>query len=495
MIPFNYIPANLRLPLFFAELDNSQANTGQVTSRAVIIAPITSSGAATPNVPIISNGTDDAITQGGAGSILALMVAAYRKADPFGELWYLPVADNGSGVAATGNISITGAPTANGTFNLYVAGVNLQVALTSAMTTAQVASAIVAAVTANTNLPVTAAIDMSVSHQVDFTAKNAGTPGNDIDIRTNYLGARGNESDPAGLTYTISAMASGATNPILTTALANLNAQAYDFLISPFTDPTSMSAVTAYLNDATGTWSWSQALYGMAWYSKRGSFGTLVTFGNGLNDQHSTVLGYNDSPTPSFVIAADYAGTAAPALRDDPARPLHTLALSSMQPPPLVSRFLDTERNSLLFDGIATFTVTDAGAVLIEGDITTYQKNKFSQPDDSYLKINTLYNLESILQQLKSVVTSRYARVKLAADGTKFAEGSAIVTPSTVRGDLIAEYQTMEYNGQVQNSQAFINGLIVEQNVKNPNRLDVLFDPVLINQLDVFALLAQFRLN
>jgi len=494
-VPFNNIPQNLRLPLFFAELDNSQANTGQVTSRAVIIGAITSSGVAVPNVPIISQGVSDAITQGGPGSQLALMVAAYRAADPFGELWLLPVSDNGAGVLAVGSINFTSAPTGNGTLNLYIGGVNVQTAISSAQTAAQVATAVVAAITANTNLPVTAAVDGMTTSKVDITAKNKGLGGNDIDLRTNYLGARGGEADPAGLAYTIVPMASGATNPVLTTALANLSTQQYDFVISAFTDSTSMTAVTAYLNDTAGTWSWGEMLYGHAWYAYRGTFGALVTFGTGLNDQHSSVMGFYDSPTPAWLIAADFAGTAAPALRADPARPIHTLALSTMLPPPLTSRFPKTERNTLLFDGISTFDVSDAGVVTLEGTITTYQQNKFGQPDDSYLQINTMYNLASILQQLRSSITSQYARVKLAADGTKFADGSAIVTPSTIKASLIAQYQEMEYNGQVQNSAEFIAGLIVEQNAQYPYRVDVLFDPALIDQLDVFALLAQFRLT
>lgn len=494
-VPFNFIPANLRLPLFFAELDNSQANTGQVTSRAVLIGQMTSAGIAAANIPMISAGPSDAITQFGEGSILANMVTAYRAADPFGELWCLPLADNGAGTAAAGSINFTAAPTGNGTLNLYIGGVNVQTGITSVMTPANVATAVAAAINATPNLFVSAAVDGMTASKVDITFLHKGLSGNDIDIRVNYRGSAGGEATPAGLTFTIVAMSGGASNPVLTTALANLDSQAYDFIIQPYNDSTSTTAMTTYLNDSAGTWSWAQQMYGGAWGAFRGNFAAQVTFGNSLNDQHTQILGLYDSPTPSFIIAADFAATAAPALRADPARPIHTLTMTTMLPPPLASRFPATERNTLLFDGISTFTVTDSGLCQLEGTITTYQQNAFGQPDDSYLQINTLYNLASILQQLKLAVTSKYARVKLAADGTKFADGSAIVTPSSIKAELIAQYQNMEYNGQVQNSAAFIAGLIVEQNATYPYRVDVLFDPSLIDQLDVFALLAQFRLR
>jgi phage tail sheath gpL-like len=84
--------------------------------------------------------------------------------------------------------------------------------------------------------------------------------------------------------------------------------------------------------------------------------------------------------------------------------------------------------------------------------------------------------------------------VKLADNGTRFAPGSAIVTPNMIRADLIANYRQMEFNGFVQDADAYAAVLIVERNSSNPNRVDILSPDTLINQLRVFALLEQFRL-
>lgn len=62
-----------------------------------------------------------------------------------------------------------------------------------------------------------------------------------------------------------------------------------------------------------------------------------------------------------------------------------------------------------------------------------------------------------------------------------------------IRADLIAEYQSMEdQDGWVQGSSVFAQGLIVQQNKNNPNRVDVLYPAILIDQLRIFALLMQF---
>ena len=85
--------------------------------------------------------------------------------------------------------------------------------------------------------------------------------------------------------------------------------------------------------------------------------------------------------------------------------------------------------------------------------------------------------------------------MKLANDGTRVAPGTNVVTPAIIKGALIAEYARMELDGFVQESSKFAQGLIVQKNTLNPNRVDVLYPAVLINQLRVFALLMQFSLQ
>src|SRR3546814_16636613 len=75
----------------------------------------------------------------------------------------------------------------------------------------------------------------------------------------------------------------------------------------------------------------------------------------------------------SDVCSSDLAMTAANPLALDPARPLHTLALKGMMAPARADRWDDTDRNLLLFDGIATFTVGADGTCRIERQLTSYR--------------------------------------------------------------------------------------------------------------------------
>ena len=69
------------------------------------------------------------------------------------------------------------------------------------------------------------------------------------------------------------------------------------------------------------------------------------------------------------------------------------------------------------------------------------------------------------------------------------------MTPNVIKAELIAQYGVMEAAGLVENSAAFKANLIVERDADDANRVNVLFPPDLVNQLRVFALLAQFRLQ
>lgn len=490
-VPFSNIPMNLRVPLFYAEVDNSQANSGAQTQRTLIIGQVLASGSAVVGVPVLGQGVTDAQAKGGQGSMLALMTAAYVAADQFGEVWFLPLADAEGAVAAKGSVLIAGAPTTTGVVSLYIAGQLISLTVATGETPADIAAALAKLINASGNLPVTA---VATAAMVALTAKNKGIAGNEIDLRLNYRGTPSGEAVPAGLQLTLTALAGGATNPVLDTALASLGDEPFDFIVCPYTDTASLDALKALLNDKTGRWSYASQVYGHVFAAQRGTLATLATAGNARNNQHESVMGFYDSPSPAWIWAADVAGTAAVALRADPGRPLQTLALSTVLAPPSPSQFILGERNTLLWDGISTFMVGSDGTVAIENLITTYQKNSFGVADDSYLQVETLFLLMYVLRAQRALVTSKYSRVKLAANGTRFAPGAAVVTPIVIRSDLIAQYREMEYNGYVQDADGFAKALIVERNNANPNRVDVLWPGTLINQLRIFALLAQFRL-
>ncbi|WP_151867644.1 phage tail sheath subtilisin-like domain-containing protein [Acinetobacter soli] len=503
MIPFSNVPTDVRVPLFYAEVDNSQANTATAIQRTLIIGQKTNLGSASAGNPQICGGVGDAQAKYGINSLLASMVAAYRKNDDFGEVWCLPLADLSAATAATATITISGNAAKNGIISLYIGGGGYwgdgtglyQIPVSTLSTPATLASSIVNLINADLKAPVKATAG-SGTGTVLLTAVNKGAAGNAIDLRLNYLDTLGGQSLPEGLSVTFSSskLTGGTGNPSLSEALANLGDTTFDFIVCPYTDSASLNALDEFLDMQNGRWSWSKQLYGSYFAVYSGTFGEQTTLGASRNSPFGSILGVYDSPTPSWIIAAQLVGAIVQSLKNDPGQPLQTLPISGMFAPPSANRFELTERNSLLYSGISTFNVGDDGACRVEKIITTYQKNAFGSPDNSFLNIETMYLLAYILRYMKTRITTKFSRMKLAANGTRFAQGAAIVTPNIIRSDVIAAYRELEFNGFVQDAEAFAKGLIVEQNSENRNRIDVLWPGTLINQLNVFALLAQFKL-
>ncbi|MFM0495594.1 phage tail sheath subtilisin-like domain-containing protein [Paraburkholderia caledonica] len=491
-VPFSNIPANVRVPLFYAEVDNSQAGYFSQTVRTLLIGQKLAAGTGVANVPQLVSRTDQAKDLFGVGSMLARMHEIYRLGDSFGEVWCIALDDPGAGVAATGSFAITGTATKAGTVSAYIGEDRVQVAVAASDAAATVATALAAAINADVDLPVTAA---AATGTVTLTAKHKGALGNDILLQTNYLGAQGGEVTPAGLTIAVTAMSGGTAAPSLTAAISAMGDDEYDFIIQPYADTTNLDLFRTTMNDTTGRWAWNRQIYGHMYTALRGTFSALQTAGVARNDQHATIAGASTLvPNPVWEYAAAYGARNAVFIAADPARPTQTGELTGILPAPASNRFIQTERQTLLSSGIATSYVA-GGVVRIERAITTYQKNAWNQADPSYLDSETMHQLAAIIRRLRSVITTKYPRHKLADDGTSFGAGAAIVTPSVIRGELASEYAAMEDEGLVENAKAFADNLIVERNADDPNRLDVLFPPDLVNQLRVFAVLAQFRLQ
>lgn len=489
-VSFNYIPSNIRVPLFYAEMDNSMANTATADKKSLLIGQMSSDGAATAGTPVYVGSAAKAKTLFGRGSPLALMAEAYRNQDSSGELWCIPMSVKGT--AASGKIAVAGTALASGTIAIYIGGVKVPVTVAAGDAASAVEQAIIAAVNAAKDLPVTASDSDGTAV---LAAKAQGIYGNDIQIATNLQGAVGGEEDVSGIRLTITAMADGAGEAAYKDAFAAVNTEAYWYIGIQDCDATVLDACKDEMNDSTGRWSYARMQYGHVWSAKRGDAEALITFGKTRNDQHASVFGVEpENPVPAFVLAAAVTGRAAVFFTNDPARPLQTGILSGLMVPAVEKRFSLADRNSLLHNGIAT-CYHSGGYTRIEREITTYQTNSFGDADNSYLDATTLYTLAEIVTELKTAVTSKYARHKLANDGTRFGAGQAIVTPKVIRSELIAQYASMEERGLVENADLFAKYLVVERDNTDVNRLNVLLPPDLVNQLRVFALLAQFRLQ
>jgi phage tail sheath gpL-like len=571
-ISFSNIPADLRIPLYWVEVDPSKAGIPMIHQPSLIVGVMTSDGVATPGIAIACGSQAQADNNWGPGSEIAQMFHAFYANNFANEVWGLGVAEPTGAVAATGTITVTTPPTEAGTIHLYIGGRHQGINIGASDTADEIAYAIAAEINDTGDMPVLASANVA---DVVLTCRWKGVNGNDIRVETNYYGTIGGEQTPVGLVLTLPAgkhlsggtgvpewdegltatgtgtaagtnlTVSAVTGQIalgsnvvgtgvppgtnivsqtsgtpggagvyvtdtVTTATAasltftagngpisNLGEKAFEYVALPYTDSTSLNSwEQEYGFEDVGRWGWRRQLYGHVFSARRGTYPDLVTFGNTRNSGVTSILGMEVTmPSPVYQVVAAYVAKAQRALINDPARPLQTLTLNTIKLAPLEDRFDTIELNSLAGNGIATQKAGSDNQPMISRETTTYQLNLYGFRDDAYELVTTLATLARLIRNQRHAITSKFPRVKLADDGTRFGPGQAIVTPGIIKGELIAEYVQDMWVGLVENLQAFKANLIVERDPNDPNRVNVLYGPDLINQLRVFAVLAQFRLQ
>lgn len=487
-ISFNAIPIDIRTPGQYVEFDNSRALRGlpAVAHKVLVIGQRLATGAVLANIPTRILSAAQGQQAFGRGSMLAAMLSAFKAANRTTDITAIALDDLVAGVAATGSVTFAGPATGAGIVQLYVAGQRVQVGVSAGMTAEQIATATIAAITAAADLPATAAIDGVNTAKVNITARHKGLAGNNIDLRVNHaLG----ETLPAGVDVTFVAMATGVGNPDISTAIAAMADTQYHTVVLAYTDATNLALMEAEL---ALRWGPMVQLEGHAIAAAAGSVATLATLGDSRNSPHLTIMGSGNSPTPPWIWAA--VTGAVDSAETDPARPRQTLQLTGVLPPADGDRFTREERDLLLHDGISTHRVDAGDQVRIERLITTYQEDGTGTPDTSYLDIETVRTLAYMRATLRARIALRFPRHKLANDGTAYAPGQAVATPKVIKAEILHLFREWESAGLVEGFDQFKEELIVERNATDPNRVDALIPPDVINQLRIFAGLIQFRL-
>lgn len=488
-ISFNEVPSNLRVPFVYAEFDNSNAIQGPQLQPYKILMMGSKLAAGTKAAETLNlvTSAEQAAEFFGSGSMLADMADAFLTENKINELYCVPLDDAIAGVLSTGEILFSGAVTKAGTLRCYIAGKKAEIAVSVGQALSSIVIDLAAVITADSSFLVDAAPNGVTTEQIDFTAKNKGEPGNDIDIRFNYFDG---DETPEGLAHAITAMTGGSGNPDVSDVFAILDETQYLLMVSPFIDAANILAVETELATRFGPLKQND---GYCVYAAKGTLSALNAIGDSRNSQF-TVINRASGPSHPYRFAAGTCGVVAKAASIDPARPFQTLNLTSVLAESDAEKLTLEERNIALHHGISTNKVIDGGAIVIERVITTYKKNNAGADDVSYLDLNSLLTLSYLRYDFRNTFLRKYPRHKLANDGTRYGSGQAIMTPKVAKAEAVNIFKAWELLGLVEGIDQFKSDLIVERSVTDVNRLDILLPPDLVNQLRVVGVKIGFLL-
>ncbi len=489
-VSFNQIPSALRLPLCYVEFDNS----GALMATPVMEWRVLLLGAAEQNcegplmTPTLITSADQAARLWGQGSMIASMFRAAKRQGGMLETWGLAVPDPEAAVAATGEVTLSGACSQAGIISLYIGGERVRVVAKPGEEVAAIAARLAAAINADGELPVKAQAQADKAGSILLTCRWKGATGNDIDLRVNYAS---DDALPQGLHVACAAMSNGAGAPEMDGVISIFGDTWWKAMACPWLAKSERDVLEEWLDTQFGPLRQQEC---QVFGAFRGTLAQTSAFGNAGNSELVSVMALGASPSNPWDMAAAYALTAATSLADDPARPLQTLELTGIKAPAREDRWNMEERNILLFDGMATYMVASDDTVQIEREVTMYQKNAWGVADPSYLDVQTPATLGYWRYAVRSRITQKFPRCKLADDGTRYGAGQAVVTPSVIRAELVALHAELEEKGLLENAAAFKACLVVERNKDDRNRLDVVATPDLVNQFRIFAMQTRFVL-
>lgn len=486
-VTFNQVPATQRVPWTYVEFDPSRAIEGPRLKpfKGLLVGQMLTGLAAAGTLVRITS-EDDAAQQFGRGSLLHAQARAWYAQQRSVELWVYPLADGGGWVKATSTLTLSGTATEAGSVILHIAGRRYAQPVQVGGTAAALQSSLIAAIQADADRLVDASAGSGTN--VTLTARNGGEPFNGVKVVSNYYQG---ERTPAGLTVGVADFAGGVGAPALAPLFAAMGDEQFDVLAFASSDAATLAAVDVELVNRFGP---TEQTDGIAFYASALDFGLMTTFSALLNSPHQVLASSHGSPTPAFQWAAALASIVAFNAQSDPARPFQTLPMREVLAAKAADRWTQQERNLALFDGVTTHYIDPSGQVHVERVITTYQSNASGQPDTAYLDANTVLTLSFLRWSFRNFFAQRYPRHKLAKTAAGLPPGLDILTPISAKAAAVAWFQDMQTLGLVEDPERFKSEMVVEVNATDPNRLDFLLTPDLINQLRITAAKIQFRL-
>ena len=479
------VPSNIIVPFVGVSFDASRASQGPagLEITACLIGQKLAAGSATPGTLYLIATAEDAIGLTGVGSQLHRMAQKWFASNKYTPVYLNPLADDGTATAATVAIPLSGTATASGEFDLYIDMIRVAVGVASGTLAADLGASLVAAINADTSMPCTASFGTGT---LTLTAKNKGIAAGDFTVVLNY---NSGEKTPSGLTVGTIAATAGTVDPDVAGALTAIGDHWFQILVGPYTDATNLTKIEAYLEDNAGPMIQHDGTYISA---KKDTLANLVTFGAGSTRNCPWVAIYaaTGCPEATTLVAVAIAAKTAESVQNDPAVPLHRMALD-LYPAPASGRFILSERNTLARSGIAT--ISHDNGVQTEATVTMYLKNSAGAPDTAYQQQNRVFILQLLRFRFVARILQKYPRAKLADSAERVRSGQQIITPDIGKAEAVAWFLEAEADGLVEGIAQFKADLVCRRSTSNLDRLEWILPPDLINAFIVGSADLQFR--
>ena len=415
--------------------------------------------------PVQSSSPADIGTTFGFGSPLHLSALKLfpTNGDGIGTIpaTFYPQQDHGSGVASVGNITPTGAATAQGTLRVFIGEVRSeQIVIPDTSTVAAACTLIHEGVSAILNMPVTS---VDGTTKVDFTSKWKGASANDIKIRI--------EGSVAGLTLGITQPVNGAANPDVDLALAKITTRWETFLLNCMepADTTTLEAIRVHGEGRWGT------LERKPYVAFTGRVAAAVPVAGAESDGRKTdrinsFLVAPGSGELPFLVAARQLAKIVKLANNDPAFDYGAQRADGILPGADADQWTYAERDEAVKKGCSTIEVRDS-VINVSDVVTMYHPT--GDPLPAYRHVVDVVKLQNVIFNLELIfAVAAWNGAPLLPDGDPTVNPNA-KTPSMAVAAVNTRLEALGLAAIISNVAAAKASTIASIDSGNPKRLNV----------------------
>ncbi|MCK5613744.1 hypothetical protein KAR91_68400 [Candidatus Pacearchaeota archaeon] len=481
-IPFNDVSPSVRASKIFIELAGVKKSLGSLFIPPIggLIGqydPLKTSTIDYEPIRVLSS--DDVGNKFGFGSHIHRQALRFPSSVFLqgGGVYAFPVPEAGAGAAATDDITFTGAATSAGTLYFLIGGELVQVAVANADAITAIGDALVTAITADQDLPVTAT---NLAGVVTVTAKFKGTAGNQILQVINPGGETQESQNPTGVTVALGNpdgfLSTGATDPSVEDVFFDsggndkLGDRWYTIFTMPFTDQPNIvfqSAAAVGRSDPA-----INRMFGSGGGYIKETYAAALALPAVTNGKFIGEIWENRYQAPAFELSAALVGTILDEQNQAPNRPYKTLEVDGPVNSDIANRRYD-ENDALFRAGMGYCTIDTAGVPRF-GDIAlTHRTNTSGGATEEWFDFVTLSARQAKAYSLEQLfLTDKYARGVVVDDAAVTAVSFSIA-PKDVVSDITKLIEDLwAPQAWSKNTAEIIAGITAEINAGFEGRID-----------------------
>lgn len=482
----SFIPNNQRYPLVAVNINNRFAVPGSAEQpyNALFIGPKVSAGSAATGSVVEITSLSDAVAKLGRGSASYEFCRGYFAAESGNPISVLVVAEDAAWVAQAHTLTFTETSLQAGTLALYAGGKRFAVDVAGTDTVTEIATKVAAAINDDAECVFSA---VSAAGVVTATAKNTGEFTMQYKIEHSVAG---DEVLPSGLSLAIASSVAGSGKPSTFDNTALDSGKQYILLGTCFnTDNAYLGSLRDELVDRNKA---TRKIDGYLVTVVRDTVTNLITKGKAFNSQFISLFPAVGNTNISYVNGVLIGQISRIRSRDAAASELNAPLPGLLSPSPS-EVFSESEQNTLLLNGVSAYKVV-GGQVQISRIITTYKTDTNGVPDMSYYDLGVLLTLSYLRYDINILAISELSGAKIGEDGQVYDSGQRIITPTDLKGSLVARARGWAARGLIENPDAFAESVIVERDADDASRLNVELSPDITNSLLILGFDIKFLL-